>query len=225
MVRRTSRMQEGLTRHVDERTRMLAAIGHDFRTPLTSLRIQAEMVDDAELRDGMVQTLDEMSQMMEETLRFARDEHAQDRESAEPQDLAQLIDDVVAGQRALGRQVGWNKPAPLYCACRPVGLKRALANLIENSARYGEVRVRLAPGAPPNGPNIWVDDDGPGIPPEMLERAFEPFVRLDPARQQTGGNVGLGLAIARSCIRAHGGSLTLHNRPEGGLQAAVQLPA
>ncbi|WP_326533219.1 ATP-binding protein [Pseudorhodoferax sp.] len=220
-----NRMQDSLTRNVDERTRMLAAIGHDFRTPLTSLRIRAEMVDDAELREGMVQTLDEMSQMMEETLRFARDEHAQDRERAEPLDLAQLVDEVVAAQRALGLRVAWTRPAPLLCACRPLGLKRALANLIENSARHGEVRVRLAPGAPPHGASIWVDDDGPGIPPEMLERAFEPFVRLDPARHQSGGSVGLGLAIARSCIRAHGGSLTLHNRPEGGLQAAVRLPA
>lgn len=219
-----NRMQDSLTRNVDERTRMLAAIGHDFRTPLTSLRIRAEMIDDAELREDMVQTLDEMSQMVEETLRFARDEHAQDREPAAPLDLVELVDEVVAAQRALGRRIAWDKPAPLVCACRPLGLKRALANLIENAARYGEVRVRVAAGVSPQAAHIEIDDDGPGIPAELIERAFEPFVRLDPARHHAGGSVGLGLAIARSCIRAHGGSLTLRNRPEGGLRAAVQLP-
>jgi signal transduction histidine kinase len=132
---------------------------------------------------------------------------------------------VVASQRALGRRVVWSKPEPLVCAGRPLGLKRALANLIENSARYGEVRVRVEPGASAHGASIEIDDDGPGIPPELIERAFEPFVRLDPARHHAGGSVGLGLAIARSCIRAHGGSLTLRNRPDGGLRAAVELPA
>jgi signal transduction histidine kinase len=220
-----NRMQDSLMRSVDERTRMLAAIGHDFRTPLTSLRIRAELIDDAELREGMVQTLDEMSQMVEETLRFARDEHAQDREPAVQLDLTELVDEVVASQRALGRRVVWSKPEPLVCAGRPLGLKRALANLIENSARYGEVRVRVEPGASAHGASIEIDDDGPGIPPELIERAFEPFVRLDPARHHAGGSVGLGLAIARSCIRAHGGSLTLRNRPDGGLRAAVDLPA
>lgn len=220
-----NRMQDGLTRHVDERTRALAAVGHDFRTPLTSLRIRAELIDDPALRTAMAETLDEMAQMVEETLRFARDEHAQDREAGTPLDLASLVHEVVVAQRALGRHVVWERPAPLVCCCRPIGLKRALSNLIENAARYGEVRVRLNPGAAPLAAHIEIDDQGPGIAPELIERAFEPFVRLDPARPQAGSSVGLGLTIARSCVRAHGGKLTLSNRSEGGLRAAVELPA
>lgn len=214
-------MQERLVRFVNDRTRMIAAIGHDLRTPLTSLRINAELIDDEELREAMILTLDEMSVMAEETLTFAQDDVKQ--EPTLVVELSALVDEVVSRQRTLGKEVDWTAPPATFYRCRPVHLKRALNNLIDNATRYGRTRVRLRQGDDGEDLRIEVEDDGPGIDPDQLERAFEPFVRLDTARGP--GGTGLGLAIARSCIRAHGGELALHNRPEGGLRAVITLPA
>jgi len=216
-------MQERLIHFVNDRTRMIAAIGHDLRTPLTSLRIRAELIDDVELREAMILTLNDMSVMAEETLRFAKDEAT--REPTRNVDIGALVSEVVEQQRMLGRQVSWTAPAETFYRCRPIHLKRALSNLVANAARYGQVAVRLSPGQAPQALRIEVEDSGPGIPPEQLEQAFEPFVRLDPARSPETGGAGLGLAIARSCIRAHGGDVSLHNRPEGGLRAVIALPS
>ena len=216
-------MQERLIHYVNDRTRMIAAIGHDLRTPLTSLRIRAELIDDDELRKAMILTLDEMSVMAEETLQFAQDDAT--REPTQNVDIGALVGEVVDQQRMLGRQVAWAPPPGTPYRCRPVHLKRALNNLIDNATRHGNASIRVLPGTPPQALRIEVDDSGPGIPPEQIEQAFEPFTRLDAARSQETGGAGLGLAIARSCIRAHGGELSLHNRPEGGLRAVVELPA
>ncbi|MFT3814717.1 MAG: ATP-binding protein [Acidovorax sp.] len=218
-------MQDSLIRFVNGRTQMIAAIGHDLRTPLTSLRIRAELVDDEELRRDMVQTLDEMGVIVEETLQFARDDTLQEP----PQDVAldALVAQVAEDQRLQGRRVAWRcefGAGHLY-RCRPVHLKRALNNIIDNAARHGEARVRGGIDAGGRALRIEVDDDGPGIPPGQLEQVFEPFTRLDAARSQHTGGAGLGLAIARSCVRAHGGDVTLHNRPGGGLRAVIALPA
>lgn len=215
-------MQERLIHFVNDRTRMIAAIGHDLRTPLTSLRIRAELIDDDELREAMVLTLDEMSVMAEETLQFAQDDAT--REPTQNVDIGALVGEVVERQRMLGRQVAWTAPPETFYRCRPVHLKRALNNLVDNATRYGNAAVRVLPGGPRQELRIEVEDNGPGMRPEHLEQAFEPFARLDPARSLETGGAGLGLAIARSCIRAHGGEVSLHNRPEGGLCAVIVLP-
>ncbi|KAF1042276.1 MAG: Osmolarity sensor protein EnvZ [Herbaspirillum frisingense] len=231
-------MQERLRRFVEDRTRMLAAISHDLRTPITSLRLRAELVDDAPLKAAMIRTLEEMRVMVEETLRFARDDAS--TEDTREIDLRALLRDVVEEQRAQGRdvQLRGDATAVLPYRCRPVNLKRALSNLVDNAVHYGQ-RARLALSAGTAGAlQIHVDDDGPGIAADKLQDVFKPFVRLDPSRHRNasgardggrGGHVGLGLAIARSCIEAHGGRLELENRgaPEHahGLRAVVSLPA
>lgn len=215
-------MQTRLSRFINGRTQMLAAMGHDLRTPLTSLRIQTALIEDEVLGAQMARTLDEMSAMVDETLRFARDDAAQ--ESSEDVDLAALVADVVAHHRIAGRVVHMGATPAIAYRCRPGSLKRAISNLIDNAARYGAVSVRLH--AASTGPSVCIDidDEGPGIPEAQLEQAFEPFVRLDSARNLESGGSGLGLAIARSSVRAHGGEVLLRNKAQGGLTASIELP-
>ncbi|MCO7636616.1 ATP-binding protein [Pseudomonas sp. S 311-6] len=215
-------MQERLVRYVGDKTKMIAAIGHDLRTPLTSLRIRAELIDDNELRTAMIHTLNEMSVMAEEALSFAQDDLVE--EPIQEVDLGRLVEDVSSHRRLTGQQVACNVPAEIRYRCRPVHLKRALGNLIDNAGRYGKVVTHLRALPDEQVIVIDVEDDGPGIPADMLEQVFEPFVRLDADRNMEMGGSGLGLAIARSCIRAHGGDIVLENRPEGGLRARVTLP-
>lgn len=213
-------MQDKLTRFIDHRTQLLAAVSHDFRTPITALRLRAELVDDAEQRAAMVRTLDEMRVMVEQTLDFARDDAAS--EPTRAVDLRELLQQVVQEQRALGHDVALEDGPALPYRARPVSLKRAVANLVDNAVRHGrQARLGLAAAG---GVRITVDDAGPGLDPGLLEQVFEPFFQLDPARNHQGGGVGLGLSIARSCVRAHGGEVALANRPEGGLRATVSLP-
>ncbi len=224
-VRRTTRafnqMRERLARFVSDRTRMLAAISHDLRTPITTLRLRAEFIEDREIREAVLTTLDEMQEMVESTLAFAREDAA--REATRTVDLSALIaalcDDLADG----GRDITFTEAAPLPYACRPTSLKRALGNLIENAVAYG-ARARLHIQATLESVEIHIDDDGPGIAPEDRERVFAPFVRLEESRSRETGGVGLGLAIARTIVRAHGGDVLLHNRPEGGLRVTVRLP-
>lgn len=218
-----NQMHQRITRFVDERTRMLAAISHDLRTPLTAIELQAVMLPPSEQRTEILRTLEEVRSMVNETLRFSN----QDARAEESQqvDLARLLAEVGEHHRALGHAVEWWLPPTLPYRCRPVALKRALNNLIENATRHGNtVAVRMREEG---AEGVWIDviDDGPGLPEDMLERAFEPFFQLDESRhREAGGSVGLGLAIARDGIQAHGGSLRLENRPEGGLVARIHLP-
>lgn len=215
-------MQESLVRFVNGRTLMLAAIGHDLRTPLTSLRIRAELVEDDDLRQAMISSLDDMRVMLEETLKFAKDDTLQEATREVP--LNRLIQEVVNDHCMQGREVYYQSSLEEQQTyrCRPVHLKRAVNNLIDNAGRYGCVEVRLS--TTEQTLYIEVLDQGPGIPPEQLSHVFEPFVRLDPSRSLTTGGVGLGLTIAYSCVRAHGGEIRLQNRDAGGLRAVIELP-
>ena len=213
-------MQARLRAFVDDRTRMLGAISHDLRTPLSSLWLRAELVDDAELREAMVRTVAEMRDMVEATLAFSRDDAVGE---SGPLDLAQLARTIVDDQRALGRDVSVSGPACLPFRGRGTALRRALENLLENAVRYGE-RARLTLIRDHDKVCLQVDDDGPGLPPERIEDMFQPFVRLDDSRCAQTGGTGLGLAIARSAVREHGGELTLSNRPERGLRAEITMP-
>ena len=224
-VRRTTRafnrMRDRLERFVADRTRLLAAVSHDLRTPITSLRLRAEFIEDPEMREKILETLEEMQRMAEETLAFAREEAA--REDTKTVDLTALLDSLCQDLIDLGQEIAFAEAPPCPTPCRPVALKRAFRNLIENAVRHGE-RARVSLTATPAELEIAIDDDGPGIPEADFERVFEPFVRLEESRSRETGGVGLGLAIARSIIRAHGGDIALANRAAGGLRVTVNLP-
>jgi signal transduction histidine kinase len=221
-------MAERIRRFVGDRTQMLAAIGHDLRTPITRLKLRAEFMDDEEQRAKMLSDLEEMEAMVNATLAFARDDAA--AEPSVPLDLAALCRTVLdeaadARPDASPDDFTYEGPERLTVRGRPIALKRALANLVTNAANYGgSARVRLFP---PQGGQIQflVKDDGPGIPEESQEAVFQPFRRLEVSRNRETGGVGLGLPIARNIFRAHGGDVVLRNRPEGGLEAVVTLPA
>lgn len=216
-----------IQRFVADRTQMLAAIGHDLRTPITRLRLRAEFLDDDEQRRKMLSDLDEMEQMIAATLTFARDDAA--AEPATPIDLAALCrtvaDEAADARPELAEAIAFDGPERLTVRARPIAMKRALANLVSNALAYGgAARLRLA--APEGGVvRLVVEDDGPGIPEAELEAVFVPFRRLEASRNRETGGTGLGLTIARNILRAHGGDVVLANRAEGGLRAVATLPA
>jgi signal transduction histidine kinase len=220
-TRAFNRMRGRLQRFVQDRTRMLAAISHDLRTPITTLRLRAEFVEDEETRAKILETLDEMQRMTEATLAFAREEAA--AEDTRTVDLAALVDSVCADLADLGQDVSFGGLGRAPYACRPVSLKRALRNLIENAVAYGG-RARVTLERAPDALAIVIEDDGPGIPEAEFERVFAPFVRLEESRSSETGGIGLGMAIARSIVRGHGGEIELRNRPDGGLRVVVRLP-
>jgi signal transduction histidine kinase len=220
-TRAFNRMHDRLQRFVQDRTRMLAAISHDLRTPLTSLRLRAEFVDDEEMRSKILETLDEMQRMTEATLAFAREEAR--REDTRAVDLATLVESLCEDLRDLDMDVTYGGPPSLLYPCRSVSLKRAVRNLVENAVIYGR-RARVALDETAAEVCVTIDDDGPGIPEADFERVFAPFVRLEESRSQETGGIGLGMAIARSIVRGHGGDITLANRTEGGLRVTLHLP-
>ena len=214
-------MQERLTRFVRDRTAMLAAISHDLRTPLTSLRLHAELVEEGETRAKLLAILEEMQRMTEVTLAFAREQAA--REETRPVDLSALVQSLCDDLADLGMEVAFAGANRALLSCRPVSIGRALRNIIENAVAYGD-RARVALEETPGEYAIVIDDDGPGIPEEDQERVFGPFVRLEESRSRETGGIGIGMAIARSILRAHGGDITLANRGQGGLRATISLP-
>lgn len=214
-------MQERLSLFLKDRLRLLASISHDLRTPLTTLRLKAEFVEDEKTRDGIIATIDELTTICEATLAFTRAEATS--EPTKTVDLVDLIGEVVEEFRLTGKPVALDAPTAVRCACRPVALKRALRNLIENAVRYG-TSAQLSLSSRENMAVIDVDDRGPGMPADRFEEAFAPFVRLESSRSTESGGIGLGLAIARSIVQAHGGTVTLSNRPQGGLRAEIALP-
>ncbi|MET4731906.1 signal transduction histidine kinase [Thalassospira sp. MBR-102] len=218
-----NRMTARLKRFVEDRTRMLAAISHDLRTPITSLRLRAEFVEDAENRSRIIETLNEMEQMVEAAMTFAREETA--NEATRKIDIAALIEAAVEDLAETGRPIRFvGDGAPRVYPCRPLSIKRAMGNLMSNALTFGDhVDVSLKP-ADDGGMWIEVSDDGPGIPPDQRDQVFEPFFRLESSRNRETGGIGLGLAIARTAIRAHGGEIYLEDAPSGGLLARIYLP-
>jgi len=213
-------MQERLRRYLDSRTRVLAAMSHDLKTPLTRLRLQVETLDNPPLQARIGRELDEMEGMVREALSLLKG--LDDGEPAAAID----IDALLAGLREqfleMGRQVTVSGHVAQAFIGRPQALKRCLTNLVENAIKFGtRADILVEDGAVLR---IRVRDHGLGIPEEELERVFEPFYRLDSSRNRDSGGSGLGLSIARDIAQAHGGSLALHNLPAGGLEATLELP-
>ena len=214
-------MQVRIKRLIDERARALAAVSHDLRTPLTRLRLRAELVDDESLRDQMAADLDSMAAMIDATLDYLRG--LQDNEPFRPIDITALLQSLAEDARVIGRQVAVEGNAAAPYSGRLSALRRALQNLIDNAIKYGRnatIRVEDDDATL----RLIVEDSGPGIDPSELGRVAEPYYRPDVARRSDTGGSGLGLSIVRDIALMHGGELQLANRPEGGLAATLRLP-
>ncbi len=214
-------MQNRLIRYIEDRDRILAAVSHDLKTPITRLRLRTELLEDSPLRDKFQADLDDMQRMAQASLDFLRGgEHA---EEVAALDLNALLECVQEDAEDTGRQVCIVGVAQQPLRCRPLVLKRCLNNLVDNALKYGR-RATITINDAPERLTLIVGDDGPGIPATELERVFEPFYRLEGSRSRDTGGVGLGLSIARNIARAHGGELRLRNAPQGGLEAVLELP-
>ncbi|MGH8080787.1 MAG: ATP-binding protein [Lysobacter sp.] len=213
-------MQVRLKRFVDDRTQQLAAISHDLRTPLTRMRLAAEYIDDKH-RDQLLAEISQMETMISGCLAFAGEDA-----SLEPHqvvDIAALLISLCDDMCDRGGEASYEGPDHADLPCQPIAMRRAFANLIDNGCRYGE-RVRVNLSRDESTLHIAIDDDGPGIAPDLHERAFAPFQRLNQGSDRAVGGSGLGLSIARSVIRGHGGDVTLAESEHGGLKVQVELP-
>ncbi|HJT60220.1 MAG TPA: ATP-binding protein [Burkholderiales bacterium] len=216
-----NRMQERVRSYLVERSRLLTAISHDLKTPITRLRLRAEMLPDAQIRSKMLRDLDEMQTMVGTTLEFFRTS-GKDAQR-QPLDVGALIESVCEDRREAGQALSVRGAALGPYRADPQALRRCLENLVENAVRYGggaDIEVIDSPGRL----SIAVSDRGPGIPEAELERVFEPFYRLDASRNMDSGGTGLGLSIARDIARWHGGDVILRNASGGGLIAELALP-
>ncbi len=225
-VRRAARafneMQHRLRRLVENRTRMLTAISHDLRTPITLLRLRTESVEDNEEKAKMQATLDEMETMVSSTMSFAREDA--ELEAPARVDLTALVGSICDDMTDSGYRAEFDATGERVYECRPGALKRALTNLIENAIKYGGgAHVEL--DEIESAIEIIVEDEGPGIPEAELDKVFSPFYRVEPSRGHETGGIGLGLSVAQSVIDKHGGEIELSNREQGGLRVRVLLPA
>jgi two-component system OmpR family sensor kinase len=220
-ARAFNEMQQRIKRLLTDRSAMLAAVSHDLRTPITRLRLRAELLDDTEQQQKIVADIVEMEEMVNSTLAFFRDDAI--AEARRPIDLGSLVRTIVNDATDSGHDIALERCEPCTVDGRPIALKRAFVNLVENAVKYGErARIQLFPDG--NDAVLLVEDDGPGIPEVRHEDVFEPFVRLEESRSRETGGVGLGLALVRSVVRAHGGSIALANVEGHGLRIAVRIP-
>ncbi|MET0936462.1 MAG: HAMP domain-containing sensor histidine kinase [Luteibacter sp.] len=216
-------MQDRIARYVKERLQILAAISHDLQTPITRMRLRAESLDDAMERAKLLDDLKEMEHLVREGVAYARSAHGAS-ETPRKIDPSAFVESLVFDYQDTGKPVTLASRVDGAVTVRPQALRRVLGNLIDNALKYGgraEVGMRRTAAG---SLCIEVADHGPGIPEAELERVLEPFYRLETSRNRDTGGTGLGLAIAAQLMLSIGGRLTLSNRPEGGLRAAVQLP-
>ncbi|WP_342152944.1 ATP-binding protein [Methylorubrum sp. SB2] len=214
-------MKRRIERAMEQRTTMLNGVSHDLRTIITRFKLSLELVEQTPEVEDLRRDVDEMSRMLEGYLAFARGDLA---ETAAPTDMRVMLEDLRSDVERLGAHVeAVDLDGSPVVTLRADAMRRCLFNLAANAARYGET-VAISGKREHRSFLVAIDDDGPGIPVESREEVFKPFVRLDDARQDAGGS-GLGLAIARDIARAHGGEVTLHDAPLGGLRAQVRIPA
>jgi signal transduction histidine kinase len=223
LARALNRMRERITVLIDDRTRMLAAISHDLRTPITRLRLRSEFIEDELHRGQMLHDLDQMRSMLESVLSFLRNDRR--LESMTLVDIASTLQLVTDQFADMGCKVGYDGPEHAMAMARPDDLHRAITNLVENAVKFGgatTLRLKMSPHAA----TIEVEDDGPGISDARKQVMLEPFVRGDDARNMDeASGFGLGLSIARAIVEAHGGELTLNDRMPHGLLVRIKLPA
>ncbi|MBI4203420.1 MAG: HAMP domain-containing protein, partial [Betaproteobacteria bacterium] len=214
-------MQARLVGYIRDRTRILAAMSHDLKTPITRLRLRSELLEEPQVKARFVQDLDEMESMVGATLDFLRG--LENGEPVKPVDVMALLESLQADMLETGGEVSIQGKSAGPYAGRPQALKRCLGNLLDNAVKYGKSALVIVDDDALRL-EIRIQDEGPGLPPSELEKVFEPFYRAEHSRSRETGGTGLGLTIARSIAEAHGGRLALLNRPEGGLEASLTLP-
>lgn len=215
-------MSRRLLAMLDNQRTLLASIAHDLRTPITSLKLKSEFIEDVDVKEGLRASLDELQAMTEAALDAART--GMGEEPMRDVDVAALVESVCADLSDLGGNVVFAQRSTASARCRPNELKRAVRNLVENALKYG-ARARVSVEDGRGRLSIVVDDDGPGLEPSAAARVFEPFVRGETSRNGGADGLGLGLTLARAIARGHGGDITLANRDGGGLRATLMLNA
>ncbi len=214
-------MSRRVSQLLREKDVMLGALGHDLRTPLASLRIRLETMEPEAERLKAVRTIEETTELLEDILELSR--QGKSREPERTMDVSILVEDMVEDYAETGAPVTLVSTQRSVAVCRPVLMRRALRNLIDNAATYGgAARVTVGNGA--GALSIHIDDDGPGMTDEALSKATDPFYRGEASRNSSTGGAGLGLTLCEAIARAHGGSLTLQNRTPHGLRATIKLP-
>lgn len=214
-------MQERLVHYIEDRNRILAALSHDLKTPITRLRLRTELLDEPSLRDKFLADLDDMQRMAQVSLDFLRS--GEDSEPLAAVDFNALLESLQEDAEDMGQEVHITGVAHQPLHCRPLALKRCLTNLIDNALKYGQC-AEITVMDTLTRLRVSIRDHGSGILAAELERVFEPFYRLESSRNRDTGGTGLGLSIARNIARAHGGELGLRNHPDGGLEAVLELP-
>lgn len=214
-------MRERIARYIDDRERLFISISHDLRTPITRLKLRAELLDDDALRNEFEEDLDELDMMVKGALQCVKDSDI--HENPGEIRLDALIGRLVRSAELAGHRVAYEETG-LAVRAKPLALKRAIGNLLDNALCYGE-RAEIAVRASEDWIEIAVRDHGPGVPEDAFPSLLEPYVRLAHGRERNDGGLGLGLGIAGGIIDSHGGELVLANHPEGGLNAVIRLPA
>jgi two-component system osmolarity sensor histidine kinase EnvZ len=213
-------MKTRIERAMEQRTAMLAGVSHDLRTILTRFKLELTLLGKGREIDAMKKDVDEMARMLEAYLAFARGDYG---EQSAPTDMPGLLDELRAEAERDGRRTSVSFHGQPVVTVRPAAFKRCLTNLVSNAVRYART-ISITGHRDHRWLTVSVDDDGPGIPAQMREQVFKPFLRLDDARNQDQGGTGLGLTIARDVARSHGGDISLTESPLGGLRAVVKVP-
>ena len=213
-------MKTRIERAIEQRTAMLAGVSHDLRTVLTRFKLELALIGESPEVEAMKKDVDEMARMLEAYLAFARGDLG---EPSAPTDMAAFLEELKLDAERHGHKASVVFRGPPIVTVRPAAFKRCLGNLVSNAARFGAT-IAITGQRDHRYLTVTIDDDGPGIPPEMREDVFKPFLRLDDARNQDEGGTGLGLAIARDIARSHGGDIMLGESPLGGLRATVRVP-
>jgi two-component system osmolarity sensor histidine kinase EnvZ len=213
-------MRDRIERHVEQRTVMLAGVGHDLRTVLTRFKLQLAMFEETPELEAMRADVDEMQAMLEDYMAFAKGDSGEEIVRADIGEILTEVKSQAHGTKNIAVEV---EEAPLVVPVRRHAFKRAVANLVNNAARFA-AHVNVSAAKHNGALTVAVEDDGPGIPEGEHEHVFRPFYRLDHARNQDSGSTGLGLAIARDIARIHGGDIALSRSALGGLKAVLKVP-
>ena len=220
-------MNKRLMKFISNQKEMLGAISHDLRSPLTSLRLRLETLNDSKNKEKMIHTVEEMNRMISSILTFIKQQA--DENTSEKSEIvnlysfiSSLADEYIDTGRNLELDYKLNKK--LYFNCRYNSLRRALRNLIDNGLNYGtKVIVKVEINTHKNI-IFYIMDNGPGVPEKFLNDVKKPFYRLDPSRNSDKGNIGMGLAISETITKSHGGVMNIKNQSKGGLVVTIEVP-